>query len=42
VKAVAGLWQVKHRERAKVDWNFSLAMAAYNLTKVWELLPAVP
>jgi transposase len=40
IKAAAGLWQVKHRGRAKVDWNFALAMAAYNLTKMRKLLPA--
>jgi transposase len=41
IKAAAGLWQVKHRGRAKVDWDFVLAMAAYNLTKMRKLLPAV-
>lgn len=40
IKAAAGLWQVKHRGRAKVDWDFVLAMAAYNLTKMRKLLPA--
>ena len=40
MKAAAGLWQVKHRGRAKVDWDFRLAMAAYNLTKMRRLLPA--
>jgi hypothetical protein len=37
MKAVAGLWQVKHRGRAKVDWDFTLAMAAYNLIRMRNL-----
>ncbi len=42
MKSVAGMWQAKHRGRARVDWNFTLAMAAYNLTKMRKLLPAAP
>ena len=42
MKAVAGLWQVKHRGRAKVDWNFALAMAAYNLTRMRTLIWSAP
>lgn len=41
MKSVAGLWQVKHRGRAKVDWNVTFAMAAYNLVRMRNLLGAV-
>lgn len=41
LKAVAGLWQVKHRGRAKVDWNVTFAMAAYNLVRMRNLPGAV-
>jgi transposase len=37
MKAAAGLWQVKHRGRPKVDWDFTLAMAAYNLIRIRNL-----
>jgi IS5 family transposase len=40
IKAVAGLWQVKHRGRAKVDWVVTFAMAAYNLVRMRNLLGA--
>jgi transposase len=40
LKAVAGLWQVKHRGRAKVDWNVTFAMAAYNLVRMRNLAGA--
>jgi transposase len=40
IKAAAGLWQVKHRGRAKVDWNVTFAMAAYNLIRMRNLLGA--
>jgi transposase len=40
IKSVAGLWQVKHRGRAKVDWNVTFAMAAYNLIRMRNLLGA--
>jgi hypothetical protein len=38
IKAVAGMWQVKHRGRARVGWSFTLAIAAYNLTRMRTLL----
>jgi transposase len=38
VKSVAGLWQVKHRGRAKVDWVMTFAMAAYDLIRMRNLL----
>src|SRR5882672_10669261 len=41
IKSVAGLWQVKHRGRAKVDWDVTFAMAAYNLVRMRNLLGAV-
>jgi transposase len=40
IKSVAGLWQVKHRGRDKVDWTFTFAMAAYNLTRMRNLTGA--
>jgi len=40
IKSVAGLWQVKHRGQAKIGWNFALAIAAYNLTRMRTLLRA--
>jgi transposase len=40
IKSVAGLWQVKHRGQAKVGWNFALAIAAYNLTRIRTLQQA--
>ena len=40
IKSVAGLWQVKHRGQAKVGWNFALAIAAYNLTRMRTLMMA--
>jgi IS5 family transposase len=42
LKSVAGLWQVKHRGRAKVGMVFSLNMAAYNLTRMRNLLSVTP
>lgn len=42
LKSVAGLWQVKHRGRAKVDWTVTFAMAAYNLVRMRNLLAATP
>jgi len=38
IKSVAGLWQVKHRGRARVGWSYALAIAAYNLTRMRRLL----
>jgi transposase len=40
LKSVAGLWQVKHRGRAKVDWTMTFGMAAYNLVRMRNLLGA--
>jgi len=42
IKSVAGLWQVKHRGRAKVDWTVTFAMSAYNLVRMRNLLAATP
>lgn len=42
IKSVAGLWQVKHRGRAKVDWTVTFAMAAYNLARMRTLAAATP
>jgi transposase len=41
VKAAAGLWQVKHRGRRKVDWTVTFAMAAYNLVRMRNLMGAL-
>ncbi len=41
-KSVAGLWQVKHRGRAKVDWTMTFAMAAYDLIRMRNLMAAMP
>ncbi len=41
IKAAAGLWQVKHRGRAKVDWTVTFAMAAYDLVRMRNLVGAV-
>lgn len=38
LKAAAGLWQVKHRGRRKVDWTMTFGMAAYNLVRMRNLL----
>jgi transposase len=42
IKTVAGLRQTKLRGRAKVDWAFTFAVAAYNLVRVPLLLAAAP
>jgi IS5 family transposase len=42
LKSVAGLWQVKHRGRAKVDWTVTFAMAVYNLVRMRNLLAVTP
>jgi transposase len=42
IKTVAGLRQTKLRGRAKVDWAFTFATAAYNLVRTPKLLAAVP
>jgi hypothetical protein len=35
---VAGLRKMRHRGLPKVDWQFTLAMAAYNLVRLPKLL----
>ena len=39
-KTVAGLRKARHRGLPKVDWQFTLAMAAYNLARLPKLLAA--
>ncbi len=39
-KTVAGLRKVRHRGLAKVGWQFTFAMAAYNLVRLPKLLAA--
>ncbi|MCC2672836.1 MAG: transposase [Armatimonadetes bacterium] len=39
-KAVAGLRKARHRGLAKIDWQFTVAMAAYDLVRLPELLAA--
>lgn len=39
-KTVAGLRKLRHRGLPKVDWQFTFAMAAYNLTRLPKLLGA--
>ena len=39
-KTVAGLRKLRHRGLPKVDWQFTLAMAAYNLVRLPKLLGA--
>jgi hypothetical protein len=38
---VAGLRKARHRGLAKIDWQFTFAMAAYNLIRLPKLLGAV-
>jgi hypothetical protein len=38
IKTVAGLWKARHRGLPKVDWQFTFAMAAYNLIRLPRLL----
>jgi transposase len=40
-KTVAGLRKARHRGLPKVDWQFTFAMAAYNLVRLPKLLGAV-
>lgn len=40
-KTVAGLRKARHRGLPKIDWQFTLAMAAYNLVRLPKLLAAV-
>ena len=39
-KTVAGLSKARHRGLAKIDWQFTFAMAAYNLVRLPKLLKA--
>ena len=39
-KAVAGLRKTRHRGLLKADWQFTLAMAAYDLVRLPKLLAA--
>ena len=40
-KTVAGLRKARHRGLLKIDWQFTFAMAAYNLVRLPKLLAAV-
>ena len=40
-KTVAGLRKMRHRGLPKVDWQFTLAMAAYDLVRLPKLLAEV-
>jgi transposase len=40
-KTVAGLRKARHRGLPKIDWQFTFAMAAYNLVRLPKLLEAV-
>jgi transposase len=40
-KTVAGLRKARHRGLLKIDWQFTFAMAAYNLVRLPKLLGAV-
>ena len=40
-KTIAGLRKARHRGLPKVRWQFTLAMAAYNLVRLPKLLAAV-
>jgi transposase len=42
IKTVAGLRQTKLRGLPKVDWAFTLAVAAYNLVRLPKLIGAMP
>lgn len=39
-KTIAGLSKARHRGLAKIDWQFTFAMAAYNLVRLPKLLKA--
>ena len=39
-KTIAGLRKARHRGLAKIDWQFTFAMAAYNLVRLPKLLKA--
>jgi IS5 family transposase len=40
LKTVGGLRKTRHRGVARVNWMFSFALAAYNLVRMRNLLPA--
>jgi hypothetical protein len=40
-KTVAGLRKMRHRGLLKVDWQFTLAMAAYDVVRLPNLLASV-
>lgn len=40
-KTVAGMRKARHRGLAKIDWQFTFAMAAYNLVRLPKLLGSV-
>jgi transposase len=40
LKTVAGLRKTRHRGAARVDWSFRFALAAYNLVRMRNLVPA--
>ena len=40
LKTVGGLRKTRHRGVARVGWMFTLALAAYNLVRMLNLLPA--
>ena len=40
VKTIAGWRKTRHRGLARVDWLFTLALAAYNLIRLPKLLAA--
>ncbi len=39
-KTVAGLRKARHRGLSRIDWQFTLAMAAYNLVRLPKLFGA--
>lgn len=41
-KTVAGLRKARHHGLGKIDWQFTFAMAAYNLVRLPKLLVAAP
>ncbi|MDT8278187.1 IS5 family transposase [Roseomonas mucosa] len=41
-KTIAGLRKARHRGLAKIDWQFTFAMAAYNLIRLPKLLASDP
>ncbi len=41
-ETVAGLRKARHRGLPKIDWQFTLAMVAYNLVRLPKLLGAAP